>query len=613
MKSNHHFALLRPKFRTRVLLSALICFIALAVSSNAFGMTRVRQAQADLSVSKSGDDAVPRGGQITYTIFVFNAGPDDAANVAVTDPLPANTSFVSANASQGTVMFAANTITANFGTILLNEGAQLTVVVTVNNNVPRGTMISNTATATSDTPDPNPDDNSSTFVTAVSGAFAGDLVISEFRLSGPGTFVGDTPGRIKVGRNTRRPSANANSPSDEFIEIYNNTGGDHQVVSASGSGYGVVASDGVLRCTIPNNTVIPRNGHFLCVNTNGYSLSGYPAGNGTTATGNANYNTDIPDNAGIALFNNNSGDYAMYSRLDAVGSTAESNALYKEGTGYPALSPSDIAGAFDYSLYRDNCGRQGVITQLQPCTITTGVIDTDDNAHDFIYVDTGGNLTAAGQRLGAPGPENLSSPVESNATYVVTMLDPCVSPSLSPNQVRDNTADPQNNSPLGTIDLRRTITNTGAGPATRLRFRVTQQTTFPAPSGTADLRLRTSPDITATVDREPCGDNETSVITVNGTTLETPPFQINGGAFNSTVTTNVDTGGQPGAVSPFTRPGTRPFDIVLAQPLNVGESIDVHFLYGVKQSGKFRITLNIEVLESMQVEGIVPIGRGRPR
>ena len=152
------------------------------------------------------------------------------------------------------------------------------------------------------------------------------LVISEFRVRGP------------------------NGANDEFIEIYNNTGADHTVAAVSGTGYGLAASDGVTRCTIPNGTIIPNRGHYLCVNSVGYSLASYPAGNGTTATGDATYTTDIPDNAGIALFNNNTGggSYILANRFDAVGSTSEANTLYKEGTGYPALTPFSI----DYSFTR---------------------------------------------------------------------------------------------------------------------------------------------------------------------------------------------------------------------------------------------------------------------
>src|SRR5690348_16260079 len=210
---------------------------------------------------------------------------------------------------------------------------------------------------------------------------AGQLVISEFRVRGP------------------------NGANDEFIEIANNSGADH-TVAGGGTGYGVAASDGVARCVIPNGTVIPNRGHYLCVNSVGYSLASYTAGNGTTATGDATYTTDIPDNAGIALFNNNSAgvNYSPANRLDAVGSTSEANTLYKEGTGYPAITPFDLESSF----YRDNCGKGGSLTTFGACTIDTPK-DTNDNAADFIIVDTNATSAGAGQRLVAPGPENLSS------------------------------------------------------------------------------------------------------------------------------------------------------------------------------------------------------------
>ncbi|HEV7744481.1 MAG TPA: hypothetical protein VGO56_05770 [Pyrinomonadaceae bacterium] len=563
----------------RLLPLALVGITLIGCSQVALAITPGGGAVADLSISKSADESVQRGRELTYSINVTNEGPDSATGVTVTDVLPPHTSFVSAMASQGTVMNASNTVTANLGTIAIFEGASVTIVVAIDADTPRETIINNTATVTSGSTDPNPENNSATASTAVTGPFAGDLVISEFRLRGPG-----------VGKQQNRIKGAGNSASDEFIEIYNNTGGTHFVSATDASaGYSVAASDGVVRCTIPNGTVIPAGGHYLCVNSVGYSLASYPAASNTTATGDTSYTADIPDNAGIALFSSAS-TLTLANRLDAVGSTTEANTLYKEGTGYPAVTTNNI----DYSFYRDNCGRQGSVASLQPCTITTGVIDTNNNATDFIFVDTNGTSAGAGQRLGAPGPENLSSPRENNAGYAVTLLDPCAGGSAAPNQVRDLTADAGNNSTLGTIELRRTIINNSAGPATRLRFRVTQQTTFPAPSGTADLRLRTSPDLEVTVDRAPCGDT-TSDITVHGTTLEQPPNQPNGGGFNSTVSANAV---GPGIVG---RPGVAPTG-VQGVPLNLGEGIDLRFLYGVQQTGKFRITLNIEVLESAPVE-----------
>ncbi|HET6976888.1 MAG TPA: lamin tail domain-containing protein [Pyrinomonadaceae bacterium] len=376
-------------------------------------------------------------------------------------------------------------------------------------------------------------------------AAAAQLIISEFRVRGP------------------------NGANDEFIELYNNSGADH-TVAGGGTGYAVAASNGVARCVVPNGTVIPNRGHYLCVNSVGYSLASYPAGNGTTATGDATYTTDIPDNAGIAIFNTSVAvDFTLANRLDAVGSTSEANTLYKEGTGYPALTPFSI----DYAFYRDNCGKSGSITTFGACTIDTPK-DTNNNAADFIFVDTNGTSAGAGQRLGAPGPENLSSPIQRNASFSVDLLDICVAPASPPNRVRDFTSDPANNSTFGTLDIRRTVVNNTGGNVTRLRFRVIDVTTFPAPSGIADLRPRTSTAVVVTVDRPPCGSG-TSNVTVQGTTLEQPPSQPNGGGFNSSMSAGV---------------------VTLATPIANGASVDVRFLLGIQQTGSFKFFINVEAL-----------------
>ena len=392
-------------------------------------------------------------------------------------------------------------------------------------------------------------------------ASAGQLVISEFRVRGPG-----------VGGST--------AASDEFIEIANVSGADHTVAALSGTGYGVAASDGVTRCSIPNGTVIPNKGHYLCVNSVGYSLASYPAGNGTTATGDATYTTDIPDNAGIALFNNNTGgaSYSLANRLDAVGSTSEANTLYKEGTGYPALTPFSI----DYSFYRDNCGKGGSITTFGACSTGGLLKDTDNNAADFIFVDTNGTSAGAGQRLGAPGPENLSSPIERNATFVANLLDSFVAAASPPNRVRDFTSDAPNNSVFGTLSIRRRFVNTTGGNVTRLRFRIVDQTTFPAPSGIADLRARTSVAVvvagindSATCAATGSPATPPCTVTVQGTTLEQPPTSPNGTAFNGSLSA-----------------GT----VTLATPLGNGASINLQFLLGIQQTGTFKFYINIEAL-----------------
>lgn len=380
-------------------------------------------------------------------------------------------------------------------------------------------------------------------------ASAGQLIISEFRLRGPG------------------------GANDEFIEIYNTLDSAHTVNgSGTGTGYGVAASDGLLRCNIPDGTVIPARGHFLCVNSVAYSLSLYPAGNASTATGDATYAIDIPDNAGIALFNTNTPlEFTLANRLDAVGSTSEANTLYKEGTGYPALTPFSI----DYSFYRDNCGKQGSITIFGRCPSGGAVLDTNNNATDFIFVDTNGTSAGAGQRLGAPGPENLSGPIQRNSGFTESLIFPCVSATAPPNRVRDFTSDPPNNSTFGTLSIRRRfINNTGAN-VTRLRFRIVDLMTFSAPSGFADLRPRTSVDISIALGGNPCN---TGPILIRLTLLEEalPLFQQpNGGGFNSSLSAPI---------------------VTLATPIPPGGNIDVSFLLGIQQTGLFKFWVNLEAL-----------------
>jgi hypothetical protein len=339
------------------------------------------------------------------------------------------------------------------------------------------------------------------------------LKISEYRLRGP------------------------NGAEDEFIELYNEASTPVTVATTDASaGWALVASDGTARFTIPNGIVIPAHGHFLAVNSDAYSLAGY-------ATADATYASDIPDNAGLALFSTaDSGSFNTANRLDAVGPFS-SPALYHEGNGVETLNPL----AVDYSWVRDER------------TPTGEPQDSDNNSGDFRFVDADGTDLGVGHHLGAPGPENLASPV-SVGGLSIDLLDPGVTADAPPNLVRDTTGMPPNAS-LGTLDIRRTITNTGDTPVTRLRFRVADVTTFEAEGGVADLRPLTSADVTV-------GDAP-----VRGTTLEEPPTQDNEGGVNSSMSVP--------AVDP-------------SAPLAPGESIRVRFVLGVQQDGKYRFCANAE-------------------
>ena len=373
---------------------------------------------------------------------------------------------------------------------------------------------------------------------------AGDVIISEFRFRG---------------------SAGTTGASDEFVELYNKTGSPITVSTTDGStGWSLVATNvtGTFseRFAIPNGTVIPAGGHFLGANstvTTGYSL-------GAVATPDAVYTTGIVDGGGVALFTTRtSANYTAANRLDAAGFAGiTGTTLFTEGT---AISPSGgITTIGEYSFMRK--------------LVSGFPQDTNNNANDFVFVSTtGGTFNSTASTQGAPGPESLTSPVQRNAQVKASLVDAgCSGTSLLPGDAcarfRDPTPDIPNNSTLGTLSIRRKFTNNTGAPITQLRFRVVDITTRAGgaspPSGTADLRLRTSTTIpNATLS----GGGTTDI---QGLTLDAPSAANNGG-LNSTVSA-----------------GT----ITLGSPLGAGNSINVHLLLGVQQGGAYRFFINIEAL-----------------
>jgi len=128
---------------------------------------------ADLLISKSANRGTVKPGQtISYTITVNNLGPSTAKNVIINDPTPQGTVFLNATNKSGHVITAPGV--GSTGTVtwyLGNLGAQETsfngLIVTV---LVRGNAnIVNTATVTSDTPDPNLANNTATVTTRRTG------------------------------------------------------------------------------------------------------------------------------------------------------------------------------------------------------------------------------------------------------------------------------------------------------------------------------------------------------------------------------------------------------------------------------------------------------------
>jgi Concanavalin A-like lectin/glucanases superfamily/FG-GAP-like repeat/Putative Ig domain/Bacterial Ig domain len=345
------------------------------------------------------------------------------------------------------------------------------------------------------------------------------LVIREFRLRGN--------------------AASTDPAQDEYLELQNVTA---NVITVNNGGWAVaaLAADGnsyTTIATIPNGTIIPAKGHYLLVNTNGYSLS-------ALATGDATFTTNLADDSGLALFNTpTAANFSTATRLDAVGfqSAGTQASLFREGTGLVTLGV--------------NNGEYAWVRKMQ----NGQIIDTDNNANDFALVSTLGNsINAVSAQLGAPAPTNATGATEMNSQIFQTLFDPLVVSSATPNQVRD--INPLTNGTFGSLVLRRTFTNYTGVPLKKLRFRVIDITN--AATG-AEAELRVLNSVTATINGQ----------VVEGLTLGQPPIQTQGGGLNSTLAV--------GSITP-------------AQPLAAGGTVNVEFKLGVMRKGQYRFFLNIE-------------------
>jgi hypothetical protein len=502
----------------------------------------------------------------TYTVLANSLAPGQVGNYTLTlnRSVQPNAHTISGRVTGGGVGLSGVTVT-------LSGGASATTTTDANGfysfvEFPAGNSYTITPTDTPQytfTPQTVPSLQTDQTVNFVGTPRASEIIISEFRTFGP------------------------TGTCDEFVEIYNTRSTQYVVQATDNSlGFAVAQSNGNVLFIIPNNTAIPARGHYLAVNNGGsgctgsYSNSDYPAGNGTTATGDNTLNEDIPSNAGIALFNtSNQGSFNLANRLDAVGTSAEANPLYKEGTGYPVFQSINETANPRYSIFRN---AQSGLPQ-----------DTNNNETDFQTADESSTEMCTStanfncRRLGAPGPENLSSPVQHNADIKASLVDPqcpgiTVNPTLRSACRFERRSEQVGPAPsFGTFAIRRRFTNMTGSPVTRLRFRIVDVTNdFLAPSNIADIRAITSPQVTATCQNESgtphlCSDTGLPTTTIEGTTREPDQPFSNGGGFNSTVSA-----------------GT----VTLANPLTSGASLNLQFLFGVQQSGAFRFFVNVEAL-----------------
>lgn len=146
----------------------------LVAANNVASASTTVHTVADLSVEKQAntDLAIP-GIAATYALTVTNNGPSDAQNVSLADTLPANTTFITGAQTSGPLLGCswppvggAGTLACSLPTLPIHATATFTVALLVG---PADTSaITNTATMSSTTTDPNLANNSASATIQVS-------------------------------------------------------------------------------------------------------------------------------------------------------------------------------------------------------------------------------------------------------------------------------------------------------------------------------------------------------------------------------------------------------------------------------------------------------------
>jgi uncharacterized repeat protein (TIGR01451 family) len=193
----------------------------------------VASSTAGLEVMKTIDKASPQAGAtVHYMITAAGMGPASSTNVVVSDLLPAGLTFVSATPSVGT--YSTSTGAWAVGTLSPSSTATLAITAMVNPSDTVGQTITNTATASEDASQVNPDSAQATASAALTVAFPVPVVPATLSIRANGDFlargmivtsVGSSSFQASLWGNTYTVNftGNGDNDGDEFLMRNGNT------------------------------------------------------------------------------------------------------------------------------------------------------------------------------------------------------------------------------------------------------------------------------------------------------------------------------------------------------------------------------------------------------
>lgn len=371
-----------------------------------FGRISIFAQSASIAVEKQGQpNPIIAGTDITYTITVSSEGPDDAANAALNDPLPAQTTFatLSSPAAWSCTMPAPNASgTVNCTIAAFPPGsAVFTLVLHTDPGLADGSTLSNTATITTTTSDPDPNDNVSTVDTLVSTS--ADLGVTKSVTPKPAPIGGSAT--FTIGYTNNGPSNAANATITDALPA----GVLFNTISAAGwtCTTPAVGANGTVSCSM-SSLAAAATGSITIGVTIDSSVS--PS---STITNTATIGSDTTDPAAA---NNSASD-------SCTAQTISNLAITKNAAPNPVVAGSSLTYTIGYSASGPSPAPNVTITDVLPAgtTFTSLVQPGGWNC------TTGGTVTCT----------IASLPAGASGTFTITVS---TSPALAAGTTISNTA-----------------------------------------------------------------------------------------------------------------------------------------------------------------------------